>query len=220
MLKRNCGNCGKIIERWNSKRFREVIVPFCNHKCQGEYQRGRNNPMWDGGEIQKECVICEKKYSIKKNKVDKNKTCSKKCHGQLLILRAKDVRICNVCGEEFIVRKASSRMFCSRECADLSHSINMTGTGNPNYINGKGERRHPVEFNKRLKKKIRERDNYTCQICGKDKLSKNLDVHHIDYCKDNNDESNLISLCNVCHSKTNGGRKYWKKELFNLLNVK
>lgn len=67
------------------------------------------------------------------------------------------------------------------------------------------------EFNDSLREKIRKRDNYTCQECGKtqEKLGRKLAVHHIDYDKTNNDEDNLISLCHSCHSKTNFNRDDW-----------
>ena len=57
-------------------------------------------------------------------------------------------------------------------------------------------------FTNELKEKIRERDNYECQICNihqrkhiyKNKKRK-LKIHHIDYNKQNSDERNLITLC-------------------------
>lgn len=63
------------------------------------------------------------------------------------------------------------------------------------------------KFNSALKRQIRERDNYTCQMC----FELGNFVHHIDYDKKSNDPSNLITLCNGCHSKTNYNREYWIK---------
>ena len=65
-----------------------------------------------------------------------------------------------------------------------------------------------------LREAIRQRDNYICQECGthQDELTgrfKKLDVHHIDYNKENCNPDNLISLCKKCHMKTNGSRDYW-----------
>jgi len=63
----------------------------------------------------------------------------------------------------------------------------------------------------KLRKSIRERDNYICQVCGKTQKQnkKALSVHHIDYDKKNCKEINLISLCRSCHVKTNGNREVW-----------
>jgi hypothetical protein len=42
-------------------------------------------------------------------------------------------------------------------------------------------------------------------------------VHHIDYNKNNNILFNLITLCKICHSKTNGHRNSWKFYLSGLM---
>lgn len=64
-----------------------------------------------------------------------------------------------------------------------------------------------IEFNNSLRKKIKKRDNHTCQLCG---ITKSLmDVHHIDYNKQNNEPENLITLCHSCNSKVNFTRGFW-----------
>jgi len=62
---------------------------------------------------------------------------------------------------------------------------------------------YPYAFNNQLKEQIRIRDNYRCQLCDitTEELCKNLAVHHIDFDKNNNLPSNLISLCGSCHGK-------------------
>lgn len=61
-----------------------------------------------------------------------------------------------------------------------------------------------------LRQKIKERDNFTCNICNQSQLV--LNVHHIDYNKQNSNEENLITLCRSCHTRTNYNRGIW--ELF------
>jgi 5-methylcytosine-specific restriction endonuclease McrA len=55
---------------------------------------------------------------------------------------------------------------------------------------------------KTIKKAVLIRDNYTCFICKKKSLSNH--VHHIIPFQKSNDnaKTNLITLCNVCHKKT------------------
>lgn len=65
------------------------------------------------------------------------------------------------------------------------------------------------EWTRALKKTIRQRDNYICQICNK----KGNVVHHIDYNKKNCNPNNLITLCESCHSKTGNNREKWIKLL-------
>lgn len=83
------------------------------------------------------------------------------------------------------------------------------GNKNPAWQGGISFGEYGIEFNEALKKKIRERDNSMCQICGKSQEKNNLDVHHIDYNKKNNSECNLIALCHSCHTKTCFKRKEW-----------
>ncbi len=62
----------------------------------------------------------------------------------------------------------------------------------------------------KLRNIIRERDNFTCQECNK--FEEILDVHHIDFNKNNNAPLNLITLCHSCHSKTNYNREFYIKK--------
>ena len=86
-----------------------------------------------------------------------------------------------------------------------------TGEKSYSWLGGKSFEPYGLEFNTRLKSQIRERDNHTCQECQhtEEQLDRALDVHHIDYNKENNSPENLISLCRSCHSQTNFGREDW-----------
>lgn len=90
-------------------------------------------------------------------------------------------------------------------------SENKIGEKNPSWKGGISFEPYNKNWNSKLRKKIKESDNYICQEC-KTKFSKNtrkLDVHHIDYNKKNNSLNNLISLCKSCHGKTGFNRKNW-----------
>lgn len=82
------------------------------------------------------------------------------------------------------------------------------GENHPNWQGGISNLPYPFEFNKKLKNKIKERDDKTCTMC--DKKTQKLCIHHIDYDKNNLNEKNLISLCYNCHPKTNFNREEWK----------
>ena len=85
-----------------------------------------------------------------------------------------------------------------------------SGENNPFWQGGASFEPYTKEFNRKLKKQIKERDNYTCQECGKQLKGKNqLDVHHIDYNKKNSKPLNLITLCKSCHTKTKFIRSDW-----------
>ena len=74
---------------------------------------------------------------------------------------------------------------------------------------GKSYELYGFDWTELLRHSIRTRDCFVCQICKKNGWI----VHHIDYNKKNNNPDNLITLCQSCHSKTNGNRKYWIKFL-------
>lgn len=92
------------------------------------------------------------------------------------------------------------------------------GENHPNWLGGVSNSPYPFEFNNKLKKEIKERDNYNCNICNK--KTQKLAIHHIDYDKSNIDRSNLISLCYKCHPITNYNRDKWKIFLNEKINEK
>lgn len=85
------------------------------------------------------------------------------------------------------------------------------------------ERPYPKEFSEELKEEIRKRDNYTCQLCGKEEdeelkgIGFKLSVNHIDFNKQNCSKENLNTLCHSCNIKINAKREYYtalfKKQL-------
>jgi 5-methylcytosine-specific restriction endonuclease McrA len=84
-------------------------------------------------------------------------------------------------------------------------SISHTGEKHHNWLGGKSFEPYSLDFTKRFKKLIRNRDNNKCFIC--EKFGDN--VHHIDYNKNNCSPDNLITLCYSCHAKTNINRNKW-----------
>lgn len=91
-------------------------------------------------------------------------------------------------------------------------SLTLGGTGNSSDSNGGYK-----DFTYNLRDSIRARDNYCCNECGYTNeeslvfIGRSLPVHHIDYDKANSVTTNLITLCDSCHSRTNIDRKYWQK---------
>ena len=84
-------------------------------------------------------------------------------------------------------------------------SKNRLREGNPNWQGGKSFEPYSVDWNETLKRSIRERDNYICQLCSQYGNA----VHHIDYNKKNCNPDNLITLCRSCNLKVNFNRNYW-----------
>jgi len=190
---------------------------FCSKKCYGLAETGDNNPAWKNNFIR--CPICGEEFKPKQQQI----YCSQKCMGIADHLKNSKKAQCIVCGKEFETKKSLNPVTCSKKCANKLHSIAMTSEGNPNWRDGISSGEYGIEFTNKLKYEIKKRDNFVCQICGlpnEENFSGNgygLSIHHIDYNKQNNDPSNLISLCNHCHAKTNYNREKWKKLLLQRL---
>lgn len=67
----------------------------------------------------------------------------------------------------------------------------------------------PIE----LRRKIRQRDGNRCRWCGR--VRTRLECHHIKYRSEGgpNHTSNLIALCDECHSKAHSNKKIWQPVL-------
>jgi hypothetical protein len=85
-------------------------------------------------------------------------------------------------------------------------TFQLFGEKNPNWQGGKSFEPYSVDWTNTLKNSIRQRDKYTCCLCGHEP---SICVHHINYNKLNCNPNNLITLCRKCHSKTNNKRSFW-----------
>jgi len=172
---------------------------YCSQKC--HYADHRDIKI---------CPICGKTFT---DFSCKHRTyCSQLCADRSRPDRGgKIINKCIVCGKIFTPnrRGASGRSarFCSHGCSEKYH----TGGHHWNWLGGKSFEPYSTEFTEELRRAIRDRDNHTCQGCGKKDgvLNRKLHIHHIDYNKKNNNPNNLISLCCSCHAKTNFDREDW-----------
>ena len=84
------------------------------------------------------------------------------------------------------------------------------GPRSSNWKGGIGRRKgsYPYTFSTKLKDKIKARDNYECQNPTCTKKDDVMTIHHIDYDKFHNEETNLITLCRVCNSKANYNKSF------------
>lgn len=101
-------------------------------------------------------------------------------------------------------------------------SVNHADVGkdrNPNWRGGTSFLPYCHKFNDRLKDKIRERDNRTCQLCSTPENGHKHSVHHIHYDKENC-YPDLITLCKSCNAKVNFNRNYHESLFMNKLNEK
>ncbi len=116
------------------------------------------------------------------------------------------------------IRKKNTGKEHTEETKRKMSEINE-GSKNPAWLGGISFEPYTIEFNKKFKELIRERDNNCCLICNKhqSELKRRLCVHHIDYDKKNTLLQNCLSLCLGCHIKTNINRTSWIIFFQNLL---
>lgn len=119
---------------------------------------------------------------------------------------------CMECGNIFSRYKSEAEKhesaFCSTECMISNTTFRPNGKSHYRFINGDSSYRRGPGWNV-ARRKVRERDNFTCQICGitEKETGKALDVHHIvpyrnfEDSKEANRIENLISLCSPCHHR-------------------
>lgn len=151
-----------------------------------------------GDNLEAFCIICGNKFNARPNrvKIGQSKFCSKKCFSKTLIGKPLSQET------KLKLSEIGKKRICSKETKEKM-SISQSGKNNAQWKGGvfflkKG---YSPEFNKRLKRKIRERDSYTCQKCGisESETYRKLDVHHKDFNKYNTSDDNLITLCHTCH---------------------
>ena len=191
-----CPICGTIFSCYPSRLDNAKYTPVCSPKCLYE---GRSL-----GIIKREA---KKKYVIVKS------------------LRKRINKICPICNRIFetIPSKIENRRgkYCSRKCFEIAHKANMLGKHNPSWIDGRSYTKRSFRGTdwEEIRKKVYERDGYTCQLCSvkcisrrdmTDKTSYRLiQCHHIkDFESEvDNDLNNLITLCVSCHAgiHQNGG---------------
>jgi len=94
------------------------------------------------------------------------------------------------------------------------------GANNPSWNGGTSYELYGTEWTEALRRSIRERDYYTCQLCDKPQGDRAFPVHHTDYDKKNCDSSNLVTLCGKCYSNTNKNRTHWIEYFQRLLAQK
>ena len=97
-------------------------------------------------------------------------------------------------------------------------SAAASGSNNHAWLGGVSFLPYPVNWTIYFRETIRRRDNYTCALCGKEQNERKHSVHHINYDKEDICPENLITLCTVCHLKTNNDREYWQN-LFDMIYV-
>lgn len=222
-----CPNCNK--EFWNGDK-RSVC---CSKSCSYSYYWKKHRAI----EYTLLCIECNKEFkTTNKSRLRfKRNFCSMECYNiykeKSGIFRNKQRKGHKLTEEH---KRKCSEALKGKPCwiKGKHHSIktrtkiylsSKRGLNSPFYITDKiGSKGYGILFTKQLKEKVRVRDNFICQLCGVPELEckRRLDIHHIDFNRENCNMNNLISLCRSCHSKTKMRTKinYYMNNLQRKLN--
>lgn len=197
-----CDVCNKPVERLRSKRKPHT---FCSRACTAKWKARKQNVA--------HCANCGKEMRRKPSQKEMNHAfCSFSCLSDFTKNRV--VTKCSNCSKklEVVPSRVSARNFCDKKCRGEWETVNRQGERSGNWQGGVSFDPYPPEFNNQLKRKIRARDNYHCQMCGKSQIvaGRALDVHHINYDKSDCREVNLIATCSSCNLRANAKRTIWR----------
>jgi hypothetical protein len=188
---------------------------YCSRACHNAGRVGQPNLKNRKQKVEVACRHCKKLFQVHPYRASTALYCSPSCRsadhtGELAgnWQGGKVSLLCNKCGRTYQVERrfAQTSLYCSKPC----HSSAKSSGAKSNFWHGGIDvPDYPAEFNETFKRLIRERDNYTCALCGK----YGSDVHHINYVKADTTPSNCVTLCRPCHAKTNSNRPHWQKLL-------
>lgn len=208
-----CKRCGGTFYLYPSQLKASGRGNYCSVRCRA------------GEVLTLECEVCGREFTCKPSDVkhSKHHSCSKECDAIWRKTRyagannpsyrpqSHIVVTCKQCGCTFHTTEdrinVGRAQFCSMKCKGKWQSEHMMGDAHPHWFDG--DREYPSEW---MKARQAAREGVeSCSMCGKseEENGRRLPVHHIDYDKKNCDMSNLIPLCNSCHTKTNFHRSFW-----------
>lgn len=229
---KKCEYCGKEFEIKISTRGKRKGKPiklhenkrFCSFLCLNNWQK---NTSWEeivGNETAERIRNERSKQSSGDKNPSKNPEVAKKISESLKKYLKENPRIGEKNPfygkkhtEEYKIRASESKKgkkSYNEEQYKKQNKNTLKKENHPAWKGGISYEPYNENFDIELKNKIKNRDNFKCQLCMKEYNI--LHIHHIDYNKKNSNEKNLIVLCNSCHSKTNYKRKEYEK-YFNII---
>lgn len=216
-----CEFCGKEFEPQGNRNLSRRR--FCSKKCYTDFWYYRETKPKIKRTLKtvepRKCITCGNEFTPDVNHINA-KTCSRKCSSLYQRKKRSEERwkktleklsipkTCPVCEKEFVPHHWQ-QVFCSDECRTEDSKLRHKVYAEKLSAETVSMRHKKSRLNGNWLKAI-ERDNGTCQICGKQD-SKN--VHHLDgngekqygkRCKNNTKLENLIVLCDQCHKDIHG----------------
>jgi hypothetical protein len=190
-----CKQCGKEFEDYISRR--NYMDRFCSQTCSYNSKKGIKRPEEIGLKISKSKLKHPVSFETRKklSKHFKGKTYEE------------------IMGKE-LQRKHSlgkNNPFFNKTHSQESKEVMSEKKDGTNHW---GWKDGDAYYRNKFRREVRKRDNYICMLCGihQEKLSRALEVHHINYDKTLHFIENGVSLCSGCHHKPHNkfiDKKHW-----------
>ncbi len=190
-----CEHCGVAFTVPPSEAARRVRR-FCSQACYEAERAPRGKP------VERRCEQCGASFNAPLWQFDKagykGRFCSNDCcNASHVGVKRVPLRHCRQCGKDYYpYTKTANVQFCSRACHMAWKSAHAWGC-----------KYYGLDWPEQSRK-ARERDQDTCQDCGKQQHSPALDVHHIRPRRlfrgvhvAANALDNLLTLCRSCHRR-------------------
>lgn len=212
-----CEDCGK---------YRDVVYQGYRELCSSCSQIVRERH-----KITKICKQCNEEYKVIPSIAESSKFCCRECKdtwrseneigenhrgwkGDVFLF------VCDTCGIEYRNNYSNKPRFhfCSNKCHGEWQSVNRAGENSHTWLGGISFGKYCPKFNDRFKQEVRDKYNNCDFMSGLSNIvcngGRKLDVHHVDYnkqqgCDDN--EWRLIPLSRVNHTKTSYNRPFWNR---------
>lgn len=185
--------------------------------------------------VQKTCEVCESSFLVPPCRTKSAKACSHACAVQVRAKsKERQVEVaCKECGVAFTEAQchAGRRVYCSKDCREKStktvaRKSGFTGDKNPAWVGGITKHSdgyiyqecggHPFTsngkyvFQHRLvaESHLRHQNpshHFLIEVDGQKYIRQQLDVHHINEDKSDNDPSNLVVCTRLAHNMFHRG---------------
>lgn len=208
---RTCNGCGSEFYDPKSR------LAYCDD-C--DPNAGANNGNWNGAKASEMCRTCGSNFSYYPSDKDGVycSDCVESASGLLPENPATENRVsvpCEFCDTtvETHPSHAENRtrgVFCDLGCYGAWLSENVVGENHHQWEGGN------LDYGRkwwRIRRKALERDEHTCQHCGKakDEIGRNPDVHHVERVRSFDEPveahtlDNVVTLCRSCHRNAEAG---------------
>ena len=158
-----CKNCGCEAERDRKAPGTTGIKVYCSQACHSEAKRFGRRTNTSSVVPWSDCSSCGQSF-VKRGRSNRCRSCAGRQAVRIAVVYSK-VCACPGCGVRYETPQPHQKT-CSKKCADRRSRITFRERNGRYDTHRKRAKHYGCEYEPVSRKKVFERDNYTCQICG------------------------------------------------------